>query len=159
MSQQKRSNPIKGEHLKKDRALNPHPEKVKDDLFFQSQFFDPSDLVQVKYEMLRRVQQDRWSISDAAKKFGFSRPSFYQAQAELKERGLPGLLSEQRGPKNAHKLSEEVMSFIEERLQINEGTSTSELVAAVLDKFRINVHPRSIERALLRRKKKRKKSP
>ena len=37
------------------QALHPHPEHVTDDLFVTREFFDPRDVVQVKYEMLRRV--------------------------------------------------------------------------------------------------------
>ena len=35
-------------------ALHPHPGRVRDHLFQRSDFFDPRDLVQVRYEMLRR---------------------------------------------------------------------------------------------------------
>src|SRR5678816_538818 len=34
-------------------ATHPHPQAVTDPLFRDSAFFDPNDLVQVKYEMLR----------------------------------------------------------------------------------------------------------
>ena len=46
----------KGESLRQQGVLNPHPEKVAEPLFHGSEFFDPRDLVQVKYEMLRRVR-------------------------------------------------------------------------------------------------------
>ena len=64
------------------------------------------------YEMLRRVQADGNSITDAAASFGFSRPSFYQAQAAFEQDGLAGLVPRQRGPKQAHKLTDEVLAFI-----------------------------------------------
>lgn len=38
--------------------VNPRPEAVSDPLFAGSEFFDARDLVQVKYEMVRRVQID-----------------------------------------------------------------------------------------------------
>ena len=37
--------------------------------------------MQVKYEMLRRVREDGQRVSEASATFGFSRPSFYEAQA------------------------------------------------------------------------------
>jgi hypothetical protein len=58
-------------------ALNPRPHAVTDPLFVGPGFFDARDLVQVKYEMLRRVQADGQSVRAAALAFGFSRPSFY----------------------------------------------------------------------------------
>src|SRR6516162_6384173 len=90
--------------LRQQGALNPHPEQVTDELFFTNEFFDTRDLLQVKYEMLRRVQNDGQPISRAATAFGFSRPSFYQAQAAFRQGGLPALLPHKRGPKEAHKL-------------------------------------------------------
>ena len=53
----------KGESLRQQGVLNPHPEKVADPLFHDSEFFDPRDLVQVKYEMLRRVRVEHALLS------------------------------------------------------------------------------------------------
>jgi len=48
------------------------------------------DVVQVKYEMLRRVRVDQVPMARAARAFGFSRPAFYQAQAvPRKRRAMP----------------------------------------------------------------------
>ena len=76
----------KVESLRQQATLNPRPQTVTDDLFTDSEFFDPRDLVQVKYEMLRRVEKDGHSISEAATRFGFSRPSFYQARPHSRRR-------------------------------------------------------------------------
>ena len=56
--------------LKQSGALNPRPENVRDERFQANDFFDPNDLVQVKYEMLRRVQVDGLPIAQAADRFG-----------------------------------------------------------------------------------------
>src|SRR5450432_3237579 len=87
--------------LQQQGALNPRPKEVRDELFRQDDFFDPRDLVQVKYEMLRRVQSERKSVTDAAANFGFSRPSFYQALSAFEQDGLAGLVPHKRGPKQA----------------------------------------------------------
>ena len=70
--------------LARDGALNPHPEAVRDPLFSDNPFFDPRDLVQVRYEMVRRHQVDSLPISDVADVFGVSRPTFYKAQSALR---------------------------------------------------------------------------
>src|SRR2546425_3774989 len=54
-----------------------------------------SDLLQVRYEMLRRHSVERVSIVDVATKFGVSRPTVYQAQAAFQQAGLSGLRSEE----------------------------------------------------------------
>src|SRR5207244_12602770 len=87
MAKRKARDP-KAEALRQRGCLNPHPEKVADPLFAESDFFDSRDLVQVKYEMVRRVQTDGQAVSTSAAAFGFSRPSFCQAQRGLAWGGL-----------------------------------------------------------------------
>ena len=40
--------------LNRSGTLNPHPEVIVDPLFQNNPFFDPRDLLQTRYEMLRR---------------------------------------------------------------------------------------------------------
>lgn len=143
------------EALRRHGALNPHPDDVTDPLFESSDFFDARDLVQVKYEMLRRVQIEQRSISESAAAFGFSRPSFYQAQASFQFAGLSGLLPKKPGPRRSHKLSADVVEFLEQLQRDEPSLRSPELADRVLDGFGRKVHPRSIERALARQKKKR----
>jgi transposase len=141
--------------LQEHGTLNPRPERVTDKLFGQSEFFDARDLLQVKYEMIRRVQIEEASVAAASSSFGFSRPSFYQAQAAFTRGGLTGLLPRKRGPREAHKLGPEVMSFIGEVQARDPSVTASALVPLLKKRFGIEVHRRSIERALRRQKKKR----
>ena len=71
--------------LKKYGALNPHPQKVTEQIFSDSEadFFDSRDLVQVKYEMLRAVEKESQSVKQASEAFGFSRPMFDIAITEV----------------------------------------------------------------------------
>ena len=138
--------------LRQTGTLNPRPDRVSDELFTDSDFFDPNDLVQVKYEMLRRVRRDDFTVKQAAQLFGFSRPSFYQAQEAFTRGGLGALVPQKRGPRRAHKLSQNVVAFIERTIATDPA---ADLVAAVHKEFGISVHRRSIERALARAKKKR----
>src|SRR5207249_12009924 len=71
--------------LKRTGALNPRPDSVSDTLFQENPFFDPKDLLQVRYEMLRRHSVERISIVDVAANFGVSRPTVYQAQAAFQQ--------------------------------------------------------------------------
>ena len=144
----------KSEALRSHGALHPHPEDVNDELFSESEFFDPRDIVLVKYEMLRRVSVDGLPITQIAKAFGFSRPAFYQAQTAFKNSGLPGLIPKRPGPRHAYKLSEEVMYFICQQVDADRSLRAPALAEMVLSKFGISIHPRSIERALQRMRKK-----
>ena len=110
MSNANASDP-KGKALREEGALHTRP--VEDELFRDSAFFDPRDLVQVKYEMLRKVHQEGQSIRRVTEAFGFSRPTFYQAQAAFAQEGVVGLIPKKRGPRGRHKLTEEVLDFVE----------------------------------------------
>ena len=46
----------KSQILREHGTLNPRPQLVSDGLFQDNEFFDPRDLLLVKYEMLRRVR-------------------------------------------------------------------------------------------------------
>lgn len=144
----------KTKSLAENGALNRTPQAVKDELFKEGDFFDPHDLMQVKYEMVRRVEKDNWKVARAAKAFGYSRPFFYDVQKTLKNEGLPGLLPAKRGPKSPHKLTEHIMQFIEKQKNEKNITRASELAKLVEKHFELTIHPRSIERALEKRKKK-----
>lgn len=143
----------KEERLRRDGSLNIHAERVRAPWFTTSPFFDARDLVQVKYEMLRHVRAEGASKAEAAALFGVSRPTFYQAETAFARGGLPGLLPRQRGPKAAHKLSAEVMTFVEERLRQEGPMPAARLAQRIAERFGISVHPRSIERAMARKKK------
>jgi len=143
----------KRQSLREQGTLNPRPQAVADDLFTASEFFDPHDLVQVKYEMLRRVQKEGRSISEAATRFGFSRRSFYKAQAAFQAGGLARLVPRKRGPKKPRKLTAEILEFIREIRQQYPSVRTAELVGRVKARFRVAVHPRTIERGWTRSQK------
>lgn len=145
----------KEEALRAARALNPRPEAVVDAEFAISEFFDARDLVQVRYEMVRRVREDGETVSAAASAFGFSRPSWYAAAAALDDAGLPGLLPARPGPRRAHKLTEEIVAFLRATCDEDPSLRAPDLAERVDEAFGVRVHPRSIERALARSPKSR----
>src|SRR5881392_3335616 len=134
--------------LRQQGCLNPHPEQVTDELFQTREFFDPRDLVQIKYEMLRRVETEGLPVNQSAAAFGFSRPSFYQAQAAFQQGGLPALMPRKRGPKDAHKLTGDVLAFVRRARQDDRSLRPADLASRVKDRYGVTIHPRSIERAL-----------
>jgi transposase len=136
--------------LRAERSLNPRPEEVTDEEFGSSEFFDARDLVQVKYEMVRRVRVDGEPVSRSAAAFGFSRPSFYQGAAAVDAHGLAGLVPARPGPRRAHKLTDEVIDFARQAREDDPTVRSAELAELIAERFGITVHPRSVERALAR---------
>ena len=140
-------------------ALHPRPGAVQDESFQTEGFFDPRDLVQVRYEMLRRHRVEGKSVTEIAARFGVSRQAFYKTREMFELHGIGGLLPRRRGPKRAHKCTEEVLDFV---LQWRESKSLDKEkseVEAVRKEFGIVVNHRSIQRALARHKKKQRKGP
>lgn len=152
MARQKKLDP-KTQELKRTGTLNPRPDSVADALFQENPFFDPKDLLQVRYEMLRRHTVEKVSIVGVAASFGVSRPTIYHAQAAFQQAGLSGLLPQQRGPKQRYKLSAEILDYVKGLRATEPSLTTVACVQAVHKKFGITVHRRSLERALAGKKK------
>jgi len=126
---------------------------VKDPKFREGEFFDPRDIVQVRYEMLRRVLVDKTSVTEAVQEYGVSRPTFYQARASFEEAGVVGLTPRKRGPQSAHKLRGDVLEYLERQFVSDQPIRARQLAEQVRGKFGLDVHPRTIERALGKGKK------
>jgi len=136
--------------LQAQGAAHPHAQAVTELLFRDSAFFDPNDLVQVKYEMLRSVERDGRAVVEAAETFGLSRPVYYVTRELFKREGLPGLLPRKRGPKQPHKLSDEALAVLAQAVrQAEHMPSGAELAALLAERCGIRAHPRSILRRLL----------
>ena len=139
--------------LKREGTLHPNPEKVRTELVAQSPFFDANDLMQMKYEMLRSVSVDQQTAAAAARTFGLSRVAYYHARSQYESHGLAGLLPRRRGPKHPHKFNPEVMDFVDEQLAATSGSPDWSLLSKQIEaRFGTKVHPRSVERAVKRKK-------
>lgn len=143
---------LKTDALRHAGALHPHPERIHDQAFLTDPFFDPRDRVQVKYEMVRRHRVEGRTVTDVAAAFSVSRQAFYETAAAFEADGLPGLLPKRPGPKHAHKCTEEILDFAEHWAGPGEDP---DVAAAIARRFHLTIHPRSLARALGRRKKKR----
>lgn len=141
--------------LRQHGVLNPRPDAVTDPLFQTRDFFDPLDLLQVKYEMLRHVDVDKASVTESTAAFGLSRPVFYQAQHALAQQGLAGLIPRKRGPHGAHKLTPAVLDFVLQQRAASPSLTIVQLIASIQQQFGVAVHRRTLERHLARREKKR----
>ncbi len=134
-------------------ALHPRPDAVRDESFASQEFFDRRDRVQVKYEMLRRHRVEGRPVTEVATAFGVSRQAFYAAATAFTTAGLPGLLPRPRGPKGAHKCTDAILAFVEQQRAETPSCSATAIADAVRAHFGVAVHPRSLARALVRRKK------
>lgn len=139
--------------LREANACNHNPEKVVDPLFLEDAFFDANDIVQVKYEMLRRQRADKMPVQSIARSFGFSKVTFYEAQQAFEQEGVLGLQPKKRGPKQRHKLIPEIIEFAKKKIQQDSNLRTDDLLAQIQQQYGVSLHKRTLERGLSGKKK------
>jgi len=139
--------------LRSQSVLYARAATVTDELFQSLEFFDPRDLVQVKYDMVRRVRQERWSVTRAAAAFGFSRISYYRIQHAIETQGLVALMPHKRGPRHPTKITDTVAAFLRQRLEEDPAAGSGKLKSLLAEELGVQVHKRTIERALQGKKK------
>ena len=146
----------KQQSLKAAGLFNPSPESVRDVRFLdQPEFFDPKDLLQVRYEMLRANLVDSEGVVAICEKFGISRQTFYNLSEKFSRQGTAGLLPRRPGPKGPSKLTSAIVTFAQRELAHEENLSGAILASRIKARFRLRVHRRTVEKLLreLRSKK------
>ena len=141
----------KAQRLKQSGTLNPSPEKVVDPLFANTEFFDARDLLQVRYEMVRRAEEV--PLRETAQRFGASVPTCVRAKRAFREGGLQALIPQRRGPRTAHKITPEILAFVDDYRGRHGPVGSRKLVPLIAERFGISVHPRGLEKAIARTKK------
>src|SRR5262245_25942279 len=108
--------------------------------------------------MVRKVKAAGALVTEAAAAFGYSRPAYYAAAAALESSGLEGLVPARPGPRGAHKLTEPILAWAGQQLAADPGLRPAQLAGPIAGAFGVRVHPRSVERALARRRERHSKS-
>jgi transposase len=152
MSAKSKGEPPRIKVLREEGTLNLTPDKVRDRKFQGNEFFDPRDIVQVKYEMLRRVSVENASVTNTTEEYGVSRPTYYQTKATFDKAGVAGLVPQKRGPRGPNKLRGEVLAFVQQQLVAGEPVRAREIAKLIRQEFDLNIHPRTIERAVAGKK-------
>ena len=148
-------NTEKLQRLQQTGTLNTTPEKILDPMFsVAGDFFDAHDLLQVRYEMIRLVRIEHATLAEAAKRFGVSRPTCFRMTKAFDRGGLQGLIPAPRGPRGPHKITPQMLEFVVEYKSRHGRVGARRLVPLIEQRFGITVHPRGLEKALARGKKK-----
>ncbi len=148
------STPAKKKALLASGTLNPHPEAVRSDLF-KTEFFDPCDLAQVKYEMLRAHKVDEDPVAEACRQFGFSRETFYRIERAFHELGFCSFLPAKRGRKGPIKLKGEVLEFTLAKQKEDPDLDPGRLADLIRERYGIPIHRTTVLRGM----KKKQRSP
>ena len=146
--------PAKRKALLASGTLNPHPEAVRAALFHMD-FFDPYDLAQVKYEMLRAHSVDEDPVAEVCRHFGLSRESFYQIQQAFQQGGFSSFLPAKRGRKGPSKLKGEVLHFALQQQKEHPQMPPGRLAALIQERYGMEIHRTTVMRGM----KKKRRSP
>lgn len=150
--------PAKRKALLASGTLNPHPEAVRSELF-HTDFFDPYDFAQVKYEMLRAHSVDEDAVAEVCRRFGLSRESFYQIQQTFRELGFSSFLPRKRGRKGPVKLKGEVLEFALAQKNENPTIDPGHLAALIQERYGIGIHRTTVLRGLKKKLRSPRKGP
>jgi len=134
------------------RPLERRLPAIRDQLFRSGDFFDPEDVAQVKYEMLRRHRVDGLGVTEVAALFGVSRQTVYNIARDFDEHGMLGLSSSKPrarpGPRGGWKCTREVVAFAARRRRQRPGVGLTELAREIERRFRITVTAGALRYAL-----------
>jgi transposase len=134
------------EILLENGTYNRNCKKVTEQRFISDDFYDPQDLVQVKYEMLRTANETHRSIQEIADKFGFSRAAFYKIKTSYDKEGVTAFVPDKSGPKNARKLTKEHKEFIDNYIAQNPDVSSGSITEILFEERGLRISKRTIER-------------
>lgn len=138
----------KNEFLEKEGLLNKKPERVSHSLFKSNEFFDPLDLLQVRYEMLRSVNVDGCSVVSACRTFGFSREYYYKMGRMFSERGFVGLFGAPSGRRPLIALNQELINFIIHKKLEKPKLSGDNICKQIKKIYHVECSTRTVERII-----------
>lgn len=136
----------KKKFLQQEGLLNPKPKRVSHPLFETLGFFDPFDLPQVRYEMIRTARVENISVAKACNLFGFSREYFYKLERTFMARGYVSLLGSTRGRRPIIALNQEVVNFIVHRKIEEPKLSGENLLQEIRRLYNVHCSRRTVER-------------
>ena len=132
--------------LEEQGLLNPKPERISHSRFDTLEFFDPLDLPQVRYEMLRTARAESRPVAEACRLFGFSREYFYKLERAFSAHGYVALLGSPRGRRPLIALNQDIVNSIIPRRLEYPNVSAGELREAILEEYSVDCSLRTVER-------------
>lgn len=138
----------KREFLVGQGLLHGKPERVVHPLFRSIDFFDPHDLAQVRYEMLRTARVDEVTVTEACRLFGFSREYFYQLERDFMARGYVALIGAPQGRRPLIGVNQEIVNFLLQRKMADPMLTGEELRKEILAAYKVDCSRRTVERVL-----------
>jgi transposase len=138
----------KYDFLKSINSFHSQSEKVKNDFFCNSNFFDSKDKAQVKYEMIRYYSVNKMTVTKVCAEFGFSREAFYTLYKEFQKKGFNAFINERTGRKTKSKITLEISGYIIKLKSTDNKLSSAKIAKQIKQHFNVNINKKTVERTL-----------
>ncbi len=145
-------NTSKAKTLIESGSFNRNADSVRNPMFRSNPYFDPQDLVQVKYEMLRAVKTNGLNVSEASLQFGFSRTAYYKIEKRFYDAGIDGLCAKKTGPKFPSKITPDIIEFVAQLKGDDPGIINDNIVERIREEKGVSIHKRSLQRVQAKKK-------
>lgn len=132
--------------LIKNGTYNKNHDKVQKKAFQEDEFYDPMDVVQVRYEMIKDASGGGRAIEQVTSEYGYSRASYYHIMDNFKKGGMLALVPEKTGPKTARKLTDDLREYVTKYIEANPSASSSKIASEIQRNKGIAISKRTIER-------------
>jgi len=106
-----------------------------------------NDRIGLKLAMLFENQCLGTKATEAAKKYGFSRPRFYQIKSAFEKGGSEALKGKKKGPSKNYKRTESIVNQII-RLRFLDPDASVQVITQKLKQIGFEISQRSVERTI-----------
>jgi len=137
---------MKKDVLMKNGTYNKNHSKVKKEKFQEGGFYDPMDIVQVRYEMIKEAGDGGKAIEQVTGEYGYSRASYYHIKGDFDNGGMIALVPEKTGPRSPSKLTGDLQEYIANYVEGNPRASSSQIAMAIEQDKGVTVNKRTVER-------------
>lgn len=142
----------KKEILLTNGTFNKNHAKVTKANFRNGGFYDPMDIVQVRYEMIRDADVSTGTIEQVSNEYGYSRASYYHIRDNFENGGMAALIPDKTGPREPRKFTDEIQEYVNDYIGRNPSASSSQIADEIESSKGVTVSKRTVER--FRHKKK-----
>ena len=140
--------------LKANHTFNFRNDKVIASRFIESDLYASRDLLQVRYELVRSIEEGDIALDEVPDKYGVSSVTAKRYVRSFKEGGMIALVPEQKGPKGPSSLDDEALRFIDSYIAEHPKASGRKVHEALESERHLGISKRTVERYLSSKKAK-----
>ena len=108
--------------------------------------FRERSAVEERIAMLRDYETGAFTVGEVCRRYGVSRQTFYNFKDRFEREGTAGLLWRKPGPQGPSKITAEVVSFVDKRIQRRDELTAEQIGSELKKELGVVLHMRTIEK-------------